>query len=61
MVVAEHAAESLTTAHAPDGLGGAGQGRDDRVAESLVLPLGVLSLANIQSVSLDDDFRELPA
>jgi len=42
MVVAEHPAESLTAAHAPDGLGRAGQGRDDRVAESLVIPLGVV-------------------
>jgi len=42
MVVTEHPAEALTATHAPDGLGGVGQGRDDRVAESLVISLGVV-------------------
>ena len=42
VVVTEHPAESLTAAHAPDGLGRAGQGRNDRVVESLVIPLSVV-------------------
>ena len=42
MVVTEHPAEFLTAVHAPDGLGGEGQGRNDRVAESLVIPLRVV-------------------
>ena len=100
MAVAEHPAESLTAVHAPDGIGRAGQWRDDRVAKSLVIPFPVvmrdalgdrggrrtrsipaspnrlrnavvnlasrsmrqnLCLANIQSGSLSDDCRVLPA
>jgi hypothetical protein len=52
VVVTEHPAESLTAAHAPDSPCGAGQGRDDRVAESLVIPLSVVMgdvLANCAS------------
>ena len=39
MVVTEHPAESLPTAHAPEGPRAAGQWRDDRIAKSLVIPL----------------------
>ena len=42
MVVANHPTESLTAAHTPDSTCGAGQGRDDRVAESLVIPFGMV-------------------
>ena len=42
MVVAEHPAESLTTAHGPERPRRSGQRRDDCVAESLVIPLGVV-------------------
>ena len=42
MVVAEHPAKSLTAAHAPGDSRRTGQGRDDRVAESLVISLGVV-------------------
>jgi hypothetical protein len=61
MVVAEHPAESLTAAHAPDGLGRAGQWRDDRVAKSLVIPLGmvvrdVLASRMSQGVFTEEDY-----
>ena len=42
MVVTEHPAESLTAAHPPDSPCRAGQRHDDRVAESLVISLGVV-------------------
>ena len=42
MVVAEHPAESLATAHVPDGPWRERHGRDGRVAKSLVIPLGMV-------------------
>ena len=42
MVVAEHPTESFATAHTPERPGWAGHRRDDRVAESLVIPLRVV-------------------
>jgi len=42
MVIPQHPAESFPTTHAPEGPRGAGHGRDDRVVESLVIPLGMV-------------------
>ena len=42
VVVPQHPAESLPTADAPERPRGAGHGRDDRVVESLVIPLGMV-------------------